>query len=115
MSESYRSSVSPLSATVARADLRSFPLGSPASRATVRHDTRSVRPEDFPIGSLASRAAARAMLQARSGMQSAPLIFRVPWVGRPGACEQCQLYDYETGLPIPATCDLGATTDDGGM
>ena len=110
MSESYRSSVSPLSATVARADVRSFPLGSPASRAAA-----GVRPGDFPIGSLASRAAARAMLQAGSVMQSEPLIFRAPWAGRPGAGEQCQLYDYETVLPIPATCDLGATTDDGGM
>ena len=26
-----------------------------------------------------------------------------------------ELYDYETGLLISATCDPGATTDDGGM
>jgi hypothetical protein len=72
-----------------------------------------VRPGDFPVSSLESRAAARAMLQTRHGMQSRPLIYRAPWVGQPGAREQCQLYDYETGLPVPATCDLGGATTDG--
>ena len=26
-----------------------------------------------------------------------------------------ELYDYETGLLLSATCDPGATTDDGGI
>ena len=72
-------------------------------------------PGDFPVGSLESRAAVRAMLDTRHGLESKPIIYRAPWVGQLGARKQCELYDYETGLLISATCDPGATTDDGGM
>jgi hypothetical protein len=63
------------------------------------------RPGDFPLGSLESRAATWAVLQARQGMQSKPLIYRAPWVGCREEFEHAEVFDYATGLRIPTTCD----------
>ena len=86
MSESFRSRVSSLGATVARADLRSFPLGSPASRAAVRH-----------------------MLETKQAMEPEGYLFRLGAICRPPSPDQtCHCPPTPAGTFALCTCFLGS-------